>query len=66
MYLFNLLINVLVAVLFVVLAFWLITLIPASLGFPLIAIFLLKVFVVMIALGWAFGLLGGRIPIDRF
>ncbi len=61
MNLFNLLINIVIAALFVVLLFWLISLLAASVALPAMAILLIKLFVVLIAIGWVAGLLGSPI-----
>jgi hypothetical protein len=61
MNLLNLLINLVVAAILVVLAFWLIGLLAASVALPLVAIMLFKVFVVLIAIGWVLGFFGSPV-----
>ncbi len=63
MSLFNILVNVVIAASFVVIMFYLIGLLAASIALPLIAITLFKIFVVLIAIGWVFGFLGTPITL---
>ncbi len=58
MNLFNWLVNIVIAAIFVVVVFWLIGLLAASVALPLVAIMLLKVFVVLVAIGYVFGFMG--------
>ncbi len=63
MSLYNILVNIVIAAIFVVIMFYLIGLLAASIALPLVAITLFKVFVVLIAIGWAFGYLGTPITL---
>ncbi len=57
----NLLINIVVAILFVVIIFWLIGMFAASI--PLMAVMLLKMLAVLVAIGWVLGFFGSTITL---
>lgn len=59
MSLINLLINVVAAAIIVIIAFWLLSMIAASI--PVVAVTLLKIFIVLVAVGWILGYMGPRI-----